>query len=301
MLRVGYRIRLSSGKGPDREGVVTALVGSMLRVRWPSQEETLVIPGPGTVTVLASSSGHAPSAVPSGQLAPTAAVPKKAVPKKAVPKKAVPKKAAPKKATPKKATPKKACRRRRRRRPRRRRPRRRRRWRGLRRRRPRRRSPRRRSARPRLSGRHPLRRRRRPRQVPGRRRARVAARRRRRGAPGSLISAARRAKPPTECCQRRGDRTTPSGRGVASRYRSPLLVSAFRRCPVCVFGIGPARPTDSRHTDRRVGSARASKQCRRLATATLARAGVPGHLLGALSPPFRTSRTRRIAWRWQHS
>ena len=47
MLRVGYRIRLSSGKGPDREGVVMALVGSMLRVRWSSQEETLVIPHPG--------------------------------------------------------------------------------------------------------------------------------------------------------------------------------------------------------------------------------------------------------------
>ena len=60
MLRVGYRIRLTSGKGPDREGVITALVGSMLRVRWPSQEETIVIPGPGTVTVLASSGDDAP-------------------------------------------------------------------------------------------------------------------------------------------------------------------------------------------------------------------------------------------------
>ena len=44
MFRVGYPIGLTSGKGPDREGVVTALVGSMLRVRWPSQEETIVIP-----------------------------------------------------------------------------------------------------------------------------------------------------------------------------------------------------------------------------------------------------------------
>ena len=117
MLRVGYRIRLSSGKGPDREGVVTALVGSMLRVRWPSQEETIVIPGPGTLTVLASSGDDAPSAVPPGQPAPKKAAAKKAAPKKAAPKKAAPKKAvakaAPKKAAPKaaakKAAPKKAA------------------------------------------------------------------------------------------------------------------------------------------------------------------------------------------------
>jgi hypothetical protein len=64
MLRVGYRIRLSSGKGPDREGVITAVIGSMLRVRWPSQEETTVIPAAGTLTVLDSSGDRAPSAVP---------------------------------------------------------------------------------------------------------------------------------------------------------------------------------------------------------------------------------------------
>ena len=83
MLRVGYRVRLSSGKGPDREGVVTALVGSMLRVRWASQEETMVIPGPGTLTVLASSGDDAPSAAPPGQPVPKKAAPKKAAPKKA--------------------------------------------------------------------------------------------------------------------------------------------------------------------------------------------------------------------------
>src|SRR5829696_3991060 len=107
MLRVGYRIRLSSGKGPDREGVVTALVGSMLRVRWPSQEETLVIPGPGTLIVLASSSEHAPSAVPTGQPAPERAAVEKAAPTATVPKKAAPKKAVAK-AAPKEATPEKA-------------------------------------------------------------------------------------------------------------------------------------------------------------------------------------------------
>ena len=115
MLRVGYRIRLTSGKGPDREGVITALVGSMLRVRWPSQEETIVIPGPGTVTVLASSGDDAPSAVPPGPSAAKRAAVKKAAPKKAVPKrtaakkKAVPTKAAPKKTAAKKTAAKKAA------------------------------------------------------------------------------------------------------------------------------------------------------------------------------------------------
>ncbi len=52
MVEAGDRIRLSSMKGPDREGVVTAVTGSLVRVRWPSQEETTVIPAPGTLTVL---------------------------------------------------------------------------------------------------------------------------------------------------------------------------------------------------------------------------------------------------------
>ena len=53
MVKVGDRIRLSSTKGPDRDGVVTAVTGSLLRVRWPSDEETTVVPAPGTLTVLA--------------------------------------------------------------------------------------------------------------------------------------------------------------------------------------------------------------------------------------------------------
>jgi hypothetical protein len=111
MLRVGYRIRLASGKGPDREGVITALVGSMLRVRWPSQEETIVIPGPGTVTVLASSGDDVPSAVPPGPSATKRATAKKAAPKKAAAKKkkAVPSKAAPTKVAPKKTAAKTAA------------------------------------------------------------------------------------------------------------------------------------------------------------------------------------------------
>jgi hypothetical protein len=47
MVNVGDRIRLSSGKGPDREGAVTVVTGSMVRMRWPSGEETTVVPGTG--------------------------------------------------------------------------------------------------------------------------------------------------------------------------------------------------------------------------------------------------------------
>ena len=63
MVKVGDRIRLSSGKGPYREGVVAAVTGSMVRVRWSSEEETTVIPAPGTLTVLAPSGDQAPPAV----------------------------------------------------------------------------------------------------------------------------------------------------------------------------------------------------------------------------------------------
>jgi len=53
MVNVGDRIRLSSTKGPDRDGVVTAVTGSLLRVRWSSEAETTLAPAPGTITVLA--------------------------------------------------------------------------------------------------------------------------------------------------------------------------------------------------------------------------------------------------------
>jgi len=53
MVNVGDRIRLSSTKGPDRDGVVTAVTGSLLRVRWPSEAETTLVPAPGTLSVLA--------------------------------------------------------------------------------------------------------------------------------------------------------------------------------------------------------------------------------------------------------
>lgn len=57
MVKTGDRVRLSSTKGPHREGVVTAVTGSLLRLRWPSGEETTVVPAPGTLTVLSTGAG----------------------------------------------------------------------------------------------------------------------------------------------------------------------------------------------------------------------------------------------------
>ena len=93
MVKVGARIRLSSGKGPDRDGVVTAVTGSILRVRWPSGENTMVVPAPGTLTVLASS-GDKASAAARKRVA-TKRPAKKAPTKKAPAKKAATGKAAP--------------------------------------------------------------------------------------------------------------------------------------------------------------------------------------------------------------
>jgi hypothetical protein len=99
MVKVGDRIRLSSGKGPDRDGIVTAVAGSMVRVRWPSEAETTIIPAPGTLTVLACS----------GDQAPQRAVGKATAAKKAAAKKATSKKGAGKKGAGKKRAGKKGA------------------------------------------------------------------------------------------------------------------------------------------------------------------------------------------------
>ena len=102
MVNVGARIRLSSGKGPDRDGVVTAVTGSILRVRWPSGENTMVVPAPGTLTVLASSGDKASA---TRKRVATERTAKKAPAKKAPAKKAPAKKAPARKAPTRKAAP----------------------------------------------------------------------------------------------------------------------------------------------------------------------------------------------------
>ena len=54
MPAVGDKVRVLPNKAgqPPREGVVTAVSGTMLRIKWSTGEETSFIPGPGAVTVL---------------------------------------------------------------------------------------------------------------------------------------------------------------------------------------------------------------------------------------------------------
>ncbi|MGH9118125.1 MAG: hypothetical protein ACRD0A_09725 [Acidimicrobiales bacterium] len=104
MVEVGDRVRLSSGKAPDREGIVTAVTGSMLRVRWPSDEETTVVPAPGTLTVLTPSSHQAPSTVRPGR-----AVPKRPAAKTTTARKTAARKTAAKKGVTKTTTARKTA------------------------------------------------------------------------------------------------------------------------------------------------------------------------------------------------
>jgi len=55
---VGDKVRVLPSKSgqPPREGVVTGITGSMLRVRWSTGEESSFIPGPGAVTVVGRAS-----------------------------------------------------------------------------------------------------------------------------------------------------------------------------------------------------------------------------------------------------
>ena len=107
MVQVGDRIRLSSGKGANREGLVVAVTGVMVRVRWSSDEETAVVPAPGTLTVLppVRATKRAKAAKPAPAPAPAKKTP--AARKPAAAKKS----GAAKKATAKKAAVSKAVRR----------------------------------------------------------------------------------------------------------------------------------------------------------------------------------------------
>ena len=69
MAQVGDRVQVSSprvGQAP-REGVVAGVSGALLRVRWSTGEESSLVPGAGSVTIIASRRG------PSRRKAPTAA------------------------------------------------------------------------------------------------------------------------------------------------------------------------------------------------------------------------------------
>jgi len=54
MPNVGDRVRVASTKvgQAQRDGVVTGVVGQLLRIRWSTGEESTVVPGPGAVAVI---------------------------------------------------------------------------------------------------------------------------------------------------------------------------------------------------------------------------------------------------------
>jgi hypothetical protein len=51
---VGDRVRFASRKVDERprEGVVTGVIGQLLRIRWSTGEESSIVPGPGAVAVI---------------------------------------------------------------------------------------------------------------------------------------------------------------------------------------------------------------------------------------------------------
>ena len=95
MADVGDRIEVSQTKGqPARAGLVIAIQGRMMTVRWDSGEESKLVPGPGAITVLGRGrlpspalAGSASAPGPRARARPAKSAPKKAA--KAPAKKAV--------------------------------------------------------------------------------------------------------------------------------------------------------------------------------------------------------------------
>jgi hypothetical protein len=85
VVKVGDHIALASNAA-TRSGVVVALSGSLIRVRWESGAETNVIPGPGTLSVVPSA--KRPDKKPKAKATKKSAPAKKAKPAKAKGKKA---------------------------------------------------------------------------------------------------------------------------------------------------------------------------------------------------------------------
>ena len=59
MTEVGDRVAVTS-KATARAGVVTAVNGSLLRVRWDTGEETSFVPAPGVLSVIGTAAKKAP-------------------------------------------------------------------------------------------------------------------------------------------------------------------------------------------------------------------------------------------------
>src|SRR5207237_3851136 len=62
MAKVGETVEVAGRKvgDPRRRGTVTGVRGAMIQVRWESGEETALIPGPGTLTVIGAPGASEP-------------------------------------------------------------------------------------------------------------------------------------------------------------------------------------------------------------------------------------------------
>ena len=65
MASVGDKVRVLPNKAgqPPREGIVTAMNGSLLRIRWSTGEETSFVPGAGSVIVVGKATARSPSTI----------------------------------------------------------------------------------------------------------------------------------------------------------------------------------------------------------------------------------------------
>ena len=101
MPEVGDRVRVESKKLGQtvREGVVTEVLGHLLRVQWSTGEESTFTPGPGSLTVVGRTRVRATKKAPSKKAAAASSEKGgKAGNKKATTKAVAKKKAAPRKA-----------------------------------------------------------------------------------------------------------------------------------------------------------------------------------------------------------
>ncbi|MCU1461992.1 MAG: hypothetical protein JWO37_2067 [Acidimicrobiales bacterium] len=69
MAEVGDRVTLASAQAAPRVGVVMAVTGSMVRIRWDTGGESSMVPGPGVLSVLPAA---APDKRAPARRAPTA-------------------------------------------------------------------------------------------------------------------------------------------------------------------------------------------------------------------------------------
>jgi hypothetical protein len=109
MPQVGDRVEIASKGGP-RTGVVMALSGAMVSIRWDSGGDSTFVPGPGVLSVIgnATATPRSGASASSASVAPAKKAPAKKAPAKKAPATKAPAKKAPAKRTVRRAGARKA-------------------------------------------------------------------------------------------------------------------------------------------------------------------------------------------------